>query len=717
VTETCGNCGDVLRIYYTGEIIPATCIMPAHCSYTGCEHTEGEPAPHTYGMEEISDHHDGGHSRYRKCSVCNYQDIIEAGVFIPECIVCNPMPPGGTGGGPLGAPSITDPDEPTVLYNMDVVIRWNQGANATDGVTTYTVSIRDLTNNTSYSYSAGTDLSYTIPAGSLTLGKAYSVTVTAKEEDKADSPPSSAITFSVVGGATLSVGEVTYNSIELIISNPEQRTLQVLEDGHPFGSYPLGQNDTVKVIDVNPGMNYYIMLMSPANVMEDSVSVETIILPVKGDRGIAVYEIQFRLKHGDGTVKWWVNPDGTSSTAKADGIFGDITEASIKKFQEYCVTKGYMTITDFQLGELNPKTYNKLKELTPNIGIGAGYCPHCGIRFSKYTTPPELFGYADIWDYSYSSSLRDQAISLFDAMGFETGAGKSDEHRRVLLSANIIMFQYKTATDKSQITGILDQYLIDQLNAANQAHETYATISAKPGCGGLSDSSGRPNFPSIPWTIDDYYAVTGSELLSRLTGTKQDVDGYTVIPANGGSDERVLGSITPMWTGVDQWIAVRWAQLIESAAVAVKLDGEGNVELDGYGNPIPLNLDMERLRVSAYDSGFRTFYSQEYYWHIYQLCNAKKGNLASTPGKSPHGVGYAVDFNTGTGCGYYEDRDGDGVKETKVKIPMPNWSAEGKYLEYYGHQNNMRGNQQELIRLGGGIEEWRYYETWHWEFD
>jgi hypothetical protein len=101
------------------------------------------------------------------------------------------------------------------------------------------------------------------------------VTVTAKEENKADSPPSSAITFSVVGGATLSVGEVTYNSIELIITNPEQRTLQVLEDGHPFGSYPHGQNDTVKVIDVNPGMNYYIMLMSPENVMEDSVSVET----------------------------------------------------------------------------------------------------------------------------------------------------------------------------------------------------------------------------------------------------------------------------------------------------------------------------------------------------------------------------------------------------------------------------------------------------------
>jgi hypothetical protein len=73
-------------------------------------------------------------------------------------------------------------------------------------------SFMQVSYNTSYSYSAGTDLSYTIPAGSLTLGKAYNVTVTAKEEDKADSPPSSAITFSVVGEATLSV---TSSSVRL----------------------------------------------------------------------------------------------------------------------------------------------------------------------------------------------------------------------------------------------------------------------------------------------------------------------------------------------------------------------------------------------------------------------------------------------------------------------------------------------------------------------
>lgn len=381
-----------------------------------------------------------------------------------------------------------------------------------------------------------------------------------------------------------------------------------------------------------------------------------------------------------------------------DGSFGSNVKYAVASFQ----SKNNLTIN----GIVDETTWNKLfsQEAIP-APTGINICPYsiktssgvkyaCLHNYSKLSSPPNMFGYSDIWHYECDNTLKTQANNKFSEMEFLTGAGKSSEYQRILLSANIIFFQYKMGYT---VTGRLDSTLITQLtNAASQGLK-YSTIKARTG----GNVGSRPNFPRIDWTGNNgntaaqktaYNAASNSTVMSKLEGTKQDVSGYTVVPANGGNTTKYPGETTPYWTALAPWIAVRWAEFIQ---VAVRETGK--------------DYNIERFRVSSFDSGFRTFFSQEYYYHI-DVDNwthtDQSGNSAAVPGRSSHGVGYAIDFNTLTGKGE-SNKDED-------LIPMPISSAEGKFLEKYGHEHGWEGNKEKKFTLKDGSIEYRYYETWHW---
>jgi hypothetical protein len=154
---------------------------------------------------------------------------------------------------------------------------------------------------------------------------------------------------------------------------------------------------------------------------------------------------------------------------------------------------------------------------------------------------------------------------------------------------------------------------------------------------------------------------------------------------------------------IPKWTAIKWAELVQAAAVAVERNSDVSIKLDENNDPIPLNLNLRCFLVTANDSAFRTFLSTEYYWHKRQ---AHGGELASAPGSSNHCNGIAIDYNINW------DTNNRNPKQGSMS------TVEGKWIEWYGHQ--IVNGKKIAKGYGEDFDEstykWTYTETWHWEF-